>query len=201
MLWCDVGDFLVIHYRKMHRSRPDFLRGLPIFSPFGFQIVTVVMFRPSSRSPSRRVSHRNPLDTSGARSSGTPRLVGIDDWAWCKGQRYGTIVVDLETSDVIDLLPDRDAATVRTWLEAHPGIELVSRDRSSAYSQAAPEAVPGPAGRRSMAPVAVLENSARARNDLKIIRGMRQHQTSHKSHRPISDDQGATLGMTLTEIA
>ena len=70
----------------------------------------------------------------------TPRLVGIDDWAWCKGQRYGTIVVDLETSEVIDLLPDRDAATVRTWLEAHPGIELVSRDRSSAYSQAATEA-------------------------------------------------------------
>jgi len=77
-----------------------------------------------------------------ARSSGTPRLVGIDDWAWCKGQRYGTLVVDLATGDVIDLLPDRDAATVRTWLEAHPGVELVSRDRSSAYSQAASEAAP-----------------------------------------------------------
>jgi transposase len=77
---------------------------------------------------------------AGAPSSGTPKFVGIDDWAWCKGQRYGTIVVDLETNDVIDLLPDRDAATVRTWLEAHPGIELVSRDRSSAYSQAASEA-------------------------------------------------------------
>jgi transposase len=77
---------------------------------------------------------------AGAQSSGTPRFVGIDDWAWSKGQRYGTIIVDLETNDVIDLLPDRDAATVRTWLEAHPGIELVSRDRSSAYSQAASEA-------------------------------------------------------------
>jgi transposase len=77
---------------------------------------------------------------AGAQSSGAPKFVGIDDWAWCKGRRYGTIVVDLETNDVIDLLPDRDAATVRTWLEAHPGIELVSRDRSSAYSQAASEA-------------------------------------------------------------
>ena len=76
------------------------------------------------------------------RSLRTPRFVGIDDWAWRKGQRYGTIVVDLETSDVIDLLPDRDAATVKTWLEAHPGVELVSRDRSSAYSQAATEAAP-----------------------------------------------------------
>ena len=69
-----------------------------------------------------------------------PRFVGIDDWAWCKGQRYGTIVVDLETSEVIDLLPDRDAATVKVWLAAHPGVELVSRDRSSSYSQAATEA-------------------------------------------------------------
>ena len=77
---------------------------------------------------------------AGTRSSGSLRFVGIDDWAWCKGQRYGTIVVDLETGDVVDLLPDRDAATVRTWLEAHPGVELVSRDRSSAYSQAASEA-------------------------------------------------------------
>lgn len=79
---------------------------------------------------------------AGARSAGTPRLVGLDDWAWCKGQRYGTIVVDLETGDVVDLLPDRDAATVAAWLKAHPGIELVSRDRSSAYSQAAAEAAP-----------------------------------------------------------
>jgi transposase len=77
---------------------------------------------------------------AGAPSSGTPKYVGIDDGAWCKGQRYSTIVVDLQTHDVIDLLPDRDAETVGTWLEAHPGIELVSRDRSSAYSQAASEA-------------------------------------------------------------
>jgi transposase len=65
--------------------------------------------------------------------------VGIDDWAWRKGQRYGTIVVDLERSDVIDLLPDRDANTVAAWLKAHPGIEVVSRDRSAAYAQAATE--------------------------------------------------------------
>ena len=75
-----------------------------------------------------------------APAPGNPRLVGIDDWAWCKGQRYGTIVVDLETSEVIDLLPDRDAATVKVWLSAHPGVELVSRDRASSYSQAATEA-------------------------------------------------------------
>jgi transposase len=75
-----------------------------------------------------------------ARSPRPPRFVGIDDWAWRKGQRYGTIVVDLETNEVIDLLPDRDASTVKVWLAAHPGVELVSRDRASSYSQAATEA-------------------------------------------------------------
>jgi transposase len=69
-----------------------------------------------------------------------PRFVGIDDWAWCKGQRYGTIVVDLERGVVVDLLPDRDAATVKAWLNEHPGVELVSRDRWSAYAQASAEA-------------------------------------------------------------
>jgi transposase len=71
-----------------------------------------------------------------------PRLVGIDDWAWRKGQRYGTIVVDLERGRVIDLLPDRDAETVKTWLKEHPGVELISRDRWSDYAQAAAEAAP-----------------------------------------------------------
>ena len=52
--------------------------------------------------------------------------------------------MDLETSDVIDLLPDRDAATVEAWLKAHPGVEVVSRDRSAAYAQAAAEAAPRP---------------------------------------------------------
>jgi len=72
-----------------------------------------------------------------------PRFVGIDDWAWRKGRRYGTIVVDLQRGRVIDLLPDRDAATVKAWLTAHPGVELISRDRWSDYAQAAAEAAPG----------------------------------------------------------
>jgi transposase len=71
-----------------------------------------------------------------------PRFVGIDDWAWRKGQRYGTIVVDLERSEVIDLLPDRNASTVINWLKAHPGVALVSRDRSPTYTQAATEGAP-----------------------------------------------------------
>jgi transposase len=64
-------------------------------------------------------------------SAAPPRFVGIDDGAWRKGRRYGTIVVDLERGEIIDLLPDRDAETVKTWLKEHPGVERVSRDRWS----------------------------------------------------------------------
>jgi transposase len=70
------------------------------------------------------------------------RFIGIDDWAWRKGRRYGTIILDLERGDVIELLPDRDATTVKKWLEDHPEVELISRDRSSTYAQAAAESVP-----------------------------------------------------------
>ena len=72
----------------------------------------------------------------------SPRVVGIDDWAWRKGQRYGTILCDLERGRVIDLLPDRSAESTAAWLRGHPGIEIVSRDRASLYAEAAAKAVP-----------------------------------------------------------
>ena len=75
-------------------------------------------------------------------SSRSPRVLGIDDWAWRKGHRYGTILCDLEAGKVIDLLPDREAETVAQWLHAHPGTEVVSRDRASAYTEAARTAAP-----------------------------------------------------------
>ena len=74
-----------------------------------------------------------------------PRIVGIDDWAWRKGQHDGTIIVDLERSKVIDLLSDREAATGAAWLKANPGVEIVSRDRSSAYAQAITDGSPNAA--------------------------------------------------------
>ena len=74
-----------------------------------------------------------------------PRVLGIDEWAWKKGHRYGTIFCDLERGKVIDLLPTRDTATVAAWLTRHPTIEVVSRDRASSFADAirrgAPRAV------------------------------------------------------------
>ena len=70
-------------------------------------------------------------------STTSATVIGIDDWAMRKGQTYGTIVVDLETHRPLDLLPDRSADTVAAWLEDHPEITHLSRDRAVSYSDAA----------------------------------------------------------------
>jgi transposase len=71
-----------------------------------------------------------------------PRYVGVDDWAWKKGHRYGTILIDLERRCVIDILPGRDGEALKVWLREHPGVEVISRDRWAAFAQASTEAAP-----------------------------------------------------------
>ena len=70
------------------------------------------------------------------------RVVGIDDWSWRRSWRYGTIVVDLERRSVVDILEDRSASSTAEWLQQHPSVEIVSRDRCGLYAQAAREGAP-----------------------------------------------------------
>lgn len=71
-----------------------------------------------------------------------PRYVGVDDWALRKGQRYGTILIDLERGRVIDIFEGRDGSALASWLREHPGVEVITRDRWAAYARAAAEGAP-----------------------------------------------------------
>src|SRR5262245_37141411 len=67
-------------------------------------------------------------------ASTAPRILGVDEWAWRRRQRYGTILVNLEDHQVLDLLPERSAESLAAWLAQHPTVTLVCRDRSALYA-------------------------------------------------------------------
>jgi len=94
---------------------------------------------PGSRNTLLRRVRSVPLPEGPA-----PAVIGLDDWAWRKGQRYGTIIIDLEQGCPIDVLENRAAETVATWLQSHPDVKIVARDRAEAYAagirQGAPDA-------------------------------------------------------------
>jgi transposase len=155
---------LVLHVRRFRCldqacSRKTFAERIPQIVPLHGQCterltrkLRKVVFETSAEGCARQTEHLQ-MPVSGdtllriqrntpLKPELTPRILGIDDWAFRKGCSYGTILVDLERNQPVDLLPDRRTETVTAWLREHPEIEIVTRDRSNEYKAAISEALP-----------------------------------------------------------
>jgi transposase len=133
-------DLIATYARKTHRLI-TVLRaiGMAVGGKAGARLATRLRL-PASAATLLRLVRGGPIPPAPALQA-----VGVDEWAWRRGHRYGTILVDLATHRVVDLLPERSAATLAAWLAQHPAITVVCRDRSPLYAdgirRGAPQAV------------------------------------------------------------
>jgi hypothetical protein len=140
--------------QKIFMERPPDLAGARHVTERSAGVITligqVLGGRPAERLAARLgfpVSRQGVLNSlrraAGAQPAGAEtRVAGIDDRAWKKGSRYGTIIVDLERREVLDVLPVREASATETWLSRHPGVEYIARDRDGVYAEGARDGAP-----------------------------------------------------------
>ena len=129
---------LVAPYARRTVRQGEIVRllGLAVGSRAGSRLVERLQMR-ASPSTMLRLLRQTPQPVYA-----TPRVLGVDDFAFRKGTTYGTILVDLEKHRPIEVLPSRSAEALTIWLREHPGIEIITRDRSTEYTRGITEGAP-----------------------------------------------------------